>query len=450
MTNELIKRADFLHELLNAVPSLLLIVDSDVRIHHANAAAMRELGSGNGAVLMRRGGEVLHCVHASEAPGGCGAAMACRECVLRNSVVETMKEQRICRVCTKLDLVTGDGATPVYFTVTTSPLAYGGNPYVLLVIENITDLKRSEEALRAGEARLRNITSMLGEGVYVVDRDGRLTFMNPEAEKLLGWKEAELLGKNVHDLIHAGKTAGSALSASDCVVLKTASTGAAYRAEEEFFIRKDGARFPAALVSTPLREDGKIAGAVAVFRDTTELTRAAAEWKHLNELLERRATTDALTGVCNRLKFSELLDQAVREVRRYNHPLSLIMFDIDHFKVINDQAGHQAGDCVLRELARLVRENVRAADVFARWGGEEFMILSPHTGLEETRQLAEKLQALIESSRFHGRHRVTCSFGITQCTEQDTVESFTDRADRAMYRAKAGGRNRVEVVDAEP
>jgi diguanylate cyclase (GGDEF)-like protein len=78
------------------------------------------------------------------------------------------------------------------------------------------------------------------------------------------------------------------------------------------------------------------------------------------------------------------------------------------------------------------------------------MILSPHTGLEETRQLAEKLQALIESSRFHSRRRVTCSFGITQCTEQDTVESFTDRADRAMYRAKAGGRNRVEVVDAEP
>jgi diguanylate cyclase (GGDEF)-like protein len=106
------------------------------------------------------------------------------------------------------------------------------------------------------------------------------------------------------------------------------------------------------------------------------------------------------------------------------------------------------GDSVLRELVALVKENIRDADVFARWGGEEFMILSPHTGLEETGQLAEKLQSLIATHNFSCERTITCSFGVTQCVELDSLESLTNRADVAMYRAKAAGRNRVEVLDA--
>ena len=449
MINDVFHHPDFLLELLNAVPSMLMIVDSDVRIHHINTAMARELGLDRDAVFMTRAGDALRCIHAAKAPGGCGTAEACRDCVLRNSVTEAMEGQRVSRTCAKLELMAGNGATDVQLLISTAPISYEGKSFVLLALENITELKQVEDSLRASEAKLRNITAVMGEGVYVLDRDMRLTFLNPEAEKLLGWSEKELLGKYVHDVFHCRKAGGSELHAADCPVLKTVYTGTSYRSEEEVFLRKDGTMIPVALVSTPLRERGCIIGSVAVFRDITEIAHTTAELKRLNELLERRAATDALTDICNRLKFSELLIQEMREFRRYGHQLSLIMFDIDNFKRINDREGHQTGDAVLRELTQLVKKNIRAADVFGRWGGEEFMILSPHTGLDETAQLAEKLRGLTETHRFNCRQTVTCSFGITQCTDKDTLESFTNRVDIAMYRAKAGGRNRVEVIDAE-
>jgi len=449
MINDVFHRADFLLEMLNAVPSMLLIVDSDVRIYHINTATAREFRLDHDAVYMMRGGEVLHCIHATEAPGGCGESMVCKDCILRNSVQVAMKGQQVFRACTKLDLMTRDETTEVQLLISAAPLVFEGRAFALLALENITELKQIEDSLRASDVKLRNITTVMGEGVYVLDRDLRLTFLNPEAEKQLGWTEKELLGKHVHDVFHTRKADGSPLTAAECPELKTVYTGTSYRSENEVFVRKDGTTFPVALVSTPLRENGDLTGSVAVFRDVTELARTTAELKRLNELLEHRATTDALTDICNRLKFSELLIQEMREFSRYGHPLSLIMFDIDNFKKINDQKGHQAGDVVLRELARLVKGNIRAADIFGRWGGEEFMILSPHTGLDETERLAEKLRELVETHCFSCNQTITCSFGISQCTDKDTFESFTNRADIAMYRAKAGGRNRVMLVDAE-
>ena len=449
MINNIFHRADFLLELLNAVPSMLFIVDSDVRIYHINAAAARDFQLDRDAIFMMPGGEVLHCIHATEPPGGCGKSVVCKDCMLRNSVHEAMKGQQVVRACAKLDLVTREGTTEVQLLISAAPLVFEGKAFVLLALENITELKQVEDALRANEVKLRNITSVMGEGVYVLDRDLRLTFLNPEAEKMLGWTEKELLGKYVHDVFHTRRADGSPLTAAESPELKTVYTGTSYRSENEIFVRKDGTTFPVALVSTPLRENGDLTGSVAVFRDVTEIALTTAELKRLNELLEHRATTDALTDICNRLKFSELLIQEMREFRRYGHQLSLMMFDIDSFKKINDQEGHQAGDSVLRELARLVKGNIRAADIFGRWGGEEFMILSPHTGLDETAQLAEKLRELIEGHHFDCCQTITCSFGITQCADEDSLESFTNRADMAMYRSKAEGRNRVKVIDAE-
>lgn len=449
MIHDVLRRADFLLELLNAVPAMLLIVDSDVRIYHINTATAREFRLDRDKVFMRLGGEVLHCIHATEAPGGCGQSMVCKYCMLRNSVHEAMEGQQVFRACAKLDLVTREGTNEVQLLVSASPLVFEGKAFVLLALENITELKQIEDSLHASEVKLRNITSVMGEGVYVLDRDLRLTFLNPEAEKLLGWTEKELLGKYVHDVFHTRRADGSTLTAAECPELKTVYTGMSYRSENEVFVRKDGTMFPVSLVSTPLIEHGNLTGCVAVFRDVTEIALTTAELKRLNELLEHRATTDALTDICNRLKFTELLIQEMREFRRYGHQLSLIMFDIDNFKKINDQEGHQAGDSVLRKLARLVKGNIRAADIFGRWGGEEFMVLSPHTGLDETEQLASKLRELVEAHDFGCRQSITCSFGITQCTDQDTFESFTNRADKAMYRAKAEGRNTVKVIDAE-
>jgi diguanylate cyclase (GGDEF)-like protein len=180
-----------------------------------------------------------------------------------------------------------------------------------------------------------------------------------------------------------------------------------------------------------------------ILEDITELKDAEAKLRRMNELLERQAATDPLTGIFNRLRFNDLLLQAVDEARRYRFPLSLIMFDIDHFKKVNDIHGHLVGDRVLQRVADLVGGTTRKVDILARWGGEEFMVLSKHTDREQARTLAEKLRQTVEACRIEGCHPVTCSFGVTQFLESDTPESLTGRADAALYRAKNEGRNRV-------
>ncbi|MBI5677881.1 MAG: sensor domain-containing diguanylate cyclase [Planctomycetes bacterium] len=179
---------------------------------------------------------------------------------------------------------------------------------------------------------------------------------------------------------------------------------------------------------------------------TAELRRKQKELEDLNEALEKQAITDTLTEVYNRQKFHEMLIQETKESRRYNTHLSLIMFDIDHFKLVNDTYGHQAGDAVLKETAKLISKNIRDADLLARYGGEEFMILTPQTDRESAFTLAEKLRETIRTTKFNGVQHVTCSFGVTQFHGRDTIDSFLKRIDDALYRAKNNGRNRVEML----
>jgi diguanylate cyclase (GGDEF)-like protein len=122
------------------------------------------------------------------------------------------------------------------------------------------------------------------------------------------------------------------------------------------------------------------------------------------------------------------------------------MFDIDHFKSVNDTYGHHAGDSVLCEIAALISKNVRLNDLFARWGGEEFMILVTNTVSDNARMFAEKLRHAIESHPFPDAGHVTCSFGVAQFQGDETADRFIRRVDAALYRAKARGRNRVEMA----
>jgi diguanylate cyclase (GGDEF)-like protein len=161
--------------------------------------------------------------------------------------------------------------------------------------------------------------------------------------------------------------------------------------------------------------------------------------------LERLATTDTLTGIHNRRAFDEQLALELIRARRYGNKLALILLDIDHFKRINDRHGHQTGDRVLVDLARVVGGRLRASKVFARWGGEEFVVLAPNTDAEDAAHLAEEIRARVEAHDFPQVGRVTVSLGVTQYAPDDTTDRLWKRADTALYRAKAGGRNRVEV-----
>jgi len=139
----------------------------------------------------------------------------------------------------------------------------------------------------------------------------------------------------------------------------------------------------------------------------------------------------------------------VARVKRYGNPFSLTMYDLDYFKQVNDVFGHDAGDDVLQAVTGLVKESIRGADVVARWGGEEFMVLMPETDMRAAREASEKMRLAIAGHCFDKVGNLTASFGIAAFEPQDDLYSLLKRADDALYRAKSKGRNRVETLIAE-
>jgi diguanylate cyclase (GGDEF)-like protein/PAS domain S-box-containing protein len=157
-----------------------------------------------------------------------------------------------------------------------------------------------------------------------------------------------------------------------------------------------------------------------------------------------RATHDLLTETFNKSYFNEVLKSQIHSTSRYGDKFSIIIFDIDHFKNVNDTYGHLVRDKVLITLSKSIKMVIRDSDVFARWGGEEFVILTPHTDEDHAYNFAEKLRKYIENIEMPSVKTITSSFGVTQLYEGDSVESAMKRCDDALYRAKKGGRNRVE------
>lgn len=184
------------------------------------------------------------------------------------------------------------------------------------------------------------------------------------------------------------------------------------------------------------------------------ISRLAGSLSKAYNIIETMSITDDLTQVFNRRHFHVRLDEEIARARRYDHPLSLLMMDIDHFKTINDRFGHQTGDDVLKAIGAIFGSNTRSADIVARYGGEEFVVLLPETKKETARVTAEKLRAAIERESFTSPDgstiHVTASFGISslEMTDQnntDIADRMVKMADDAMYQAKQAGRNRVVV-----
>jgi len=162
--------------------------------------------------------------------------------------------------------------------------------------------------------------------------------------------------------------------------------------------------------------------------------------------LERAASTDRLTGAWNRRRFEEAVLPEIALAHRRRDPLSLLMFDLDHFKRVNDTYGHGAGDAVLAATAQTVRKHLRASDSLVRWGGEEFLVMTPATRLEGALGLAEKLRQAVETLDFPGVGQVTMSLGVSEYTPGESLAEWIERTDKALYQAKSEGRNRSCVA----
>ena len=170
------------------------------------------------------------------------------------------------------------------------------------------------------------------------------------------------------------------------------------------------------------------------------------EIDNLNKIIEQQNKSDRLTGAYNRAHLNEELAKEQSRSNRYLTPLSLIIFDVDYFRAINDRLGRSAGDSVLTELVVMVKDNIRKTDIFARWGSQEFAILAPGVDLDHGRMFAEKLRTLVEDYTFSIKEKVTCSFGISLYQASENSEDFIQRADKALQKAKTEGRNRCVAL----
>ena len=169
------------------------------------------------------------------------------------------------------------------------------------------------------------------------------------------------------------------------------------------------------------------------------------KFKEKSNILEYQASHDKLTGLFNRNKFDEIFAKEIKRTKRYKNELSVIIFDIDNFKMVNDTYGHQIGDEVLKEISKIALDNVREQDITTRWGGEEFFILLPQTNLSGAVIVANKIRISTQNHIFTEKSlKITASFGVAQfCIENDDEKTIITRADELLYEAKRSGKNKV-------
>ncbi|USD64306.1 diguanylate cyclase [Vibrio sp. SCSIO 43136] len=260
------------------------------------------------------------------------------------------------------------------------------------------------------------------------DLNGNITDVSERMCKLSGYTADEMIGQK-HSMLKNSKASPRAYKS----LWRTITKGHTWKGE--FFNQtKAGKPYWIYSIITPeLDEEGNCTGYAQIAQEITS-----------RKALEVMSITDSLTQLFNRHKLDQVLTEQTNVFKRYQQPFSIILIDLDHFKSINDNYGHQIGDEILASAAHMLKTCSREVDFAGRWGGEEFLIICPNTNLKGVRTLAEKLRTTIASSYEDKEPQVTASFGIAQCAKDEEVNALIARADTALYKAKERGRNRIE------
>ncbi len=320
---------------------------------------------------------------------------------------------------------------------------------VLGIFSLTTDIsarKKMEVDLAAEKERAQVTLASIGEGVITADANGKLVYMNPVAEELIGAKLNAVIGKPVNDVF-------SFISEADRTPLENPLLRCIREKQvigldnQSVLQRIDGTEYPIDDSTAPiLGKDGQTLGAVLVFSDVSQQ-------RFLSRQLSHQASHDPLTGLINRREFEERLKRAIAEVRAGKIQHVLFFMDLDQFKVVNDTCGHVAGDALLRQISAAFERELRHSDTLARIGGDEFGVLLEHCPTEQALQIADQLLNAARDLRFTWAGRIFpigVSIGVINiANDSDSHTEVMRSADAACYVAKDRGRNRVQLFQPD-
>ena len=416
--------------IVGGIADALITVDASSRILSANPAAERMFGYAADGLLGRDFNELLPVEFRAARAGG-----------LQRYITDGSRP--VVGLSVALIGLRSDGTEfPIELSVDAIKQS-DGYRYVG-VVRDATTREKAGQALLLEKERLRVTLHSIGDAVITTDIRGMITYLNPVAEHLTGWRSAEAVGHRIdqaYAIVHAafGDTAPSPVD----FVLTTGAIGG--MSGDTVLVRPDGSRVDVEHSASPIRDgDGKIVGVVLVFHDATQARRLTG---HINH----QASHDALTDLMNRREFERQLAATLAGDGPQGQGHVLLFIDLDQFKIVNDTAGHAAGDKLLKQVAGLLKSCLRSSDQLARMGGDEFAVLLRDCPIDPGMRIAESLRQIVADIRFDwdgALFRIGASIGLVHFEAGASQAQVLSEADSACYLAKDKGRNRVYVHHA--
>lgn len=330
------------------------------------------------------------------------------------------------------------GSTSESTVVLSCTIIKVGANMLMTVLTDISRQVAAERQARQHESWLSGVCASVNDfAFFTLDAGGRINSWNHSVEQLTEYTDSDIRGRML-DLFYAPDDNSAALFPERIALTREEG----WHVHENWCLSKRGRRFAAQILIAVLREDdGNFSGYSVVLRDVSDRRITSDE-------LTRLLTTDHLTGAVNRAQFFKVAEKEFARATRLESALSLIMIDADHFKQINDTAGHLAGDQVLAEIVQHIKRVLRSVDVIARLGGEEFCVMLPGTDADDAGLVAELIRKAVAAARIAtaaGELSITISLGTASlAADTHSANELLAAADKALYRAKANGRNRIE------